>query len=1066
MRFINKVQLTYIPSDYWNESIGGFELLSKGRRLPKTSSFFLLWIPSGRTENEDELSEQIKQIFPTIPSKKLLTCKINLAIPLKIENEKNKIFYDKYFEVANHLGKIMPISPAIKLLYQLDMAKSTIRGIKDYSNSIKTWAFLTKLVFELLNKGQFIPILDNTDENKYTGQWRILLKSKNEKNRFDTILRNSTWPAFCLPLNFFSEKGKIKTNGLWHPRYVFSIFMDNIGDTLIRSILIKNKFQTFNEYYSTEINNEANNETRLGWDYKFLKALTSVNPLFTVEEFYETILPTQIRNWAQSARGFTLKHGFMLNLELEYPEKPEDDWPLKFSILSHDGSKIFPINDLLRKDNEKENKILKFFQNDRQYLETILRALGAASKIFPPIKRVFSSQIRNSIKLTSSEVIDFLKYPKDLLIQSGFSIVLPDVFTMHGKQRLYIRLKIHSNKNKEKNQGVSSVLPSLFDIKSMVVSKWEVKIGDQMLTENEFNDLLSSKEPLINFRGKWIMLERQLIEDLIITKSSKKLGFMEAIKFGLTGKIQLEDNGNEYDVVVEGDFNEMITNLQKIDSFEEIPCPRSFNGKLRHYQDVGLTWMGNMTKYNFGLCLADDMGLGKTIQIIAFLLYLKEKFPNNPGSVLIICPTSVLFNWHRELNKFAPDLEIVLHHGAKRVKDASKIPEFLKPHRIYLTSYGTIRNDINFLETINFSGVIIDESQNMKNYASKQTKAINRLKSQFRICLSGTPIENRLLELWSLFNFLNPGLLGSRKEFQEKYSLPIERFQNKDAIKNLQLIISPFILRRIKTDKKVINDLPKKNEIKLYLELNEKQIKLYQELVENTLRDIDQPSVDKKRKRGLILGLLVKLKQICNHPYQYLKIKLSQIKKEEELKEIISLSPKMERLLEMTEEVISNGEKVLIFTQFTQMGTILHKTLEFKHKSKVLYLHGGVPEKKRRVIVDEFQSEDKTSPSILILSLKAGGTGLNLTQGTTVIHFDRWWNPAVEDQATDRAYRIGQKSVVNVFKFIMHGTIEEKIDILLEEKRELANKIVLSTGESWISDLNTEKLKELLLLNN
>ncbi|HEA70770.1 MAG TPA: DEAD/DEAH box helicase [archaeon] len=541
---------------------------------------------------------------------------------------------------------------------------------------------------------------------------------------------------------------------------------------------------------------------------------------------------------------------------------------------------------------------------------------------------------------------------------------------------------------------------------------------------------------------------------------------MEAIKLGLTGKIQLEDNGNEYDVVVEGDFNEMITTLQKIDSFEEIPCPRSFNGELRHYQEVGLTWMGNMTKYNFGLCLADDMGLGKTIQIIAFLLYLKKRFPNNPGSVLIICPTSVLFNWHRELNKFAPDLEVVLHHGAKRGKDASKIPEFLKPHRIYLTSYGTIRNDIDFLETINFSGVIIDESQNMKNYASKQTKAINRLQSQYRICLSGTPIENRLLELWSLFNFLNPGLLGSKKEFQEKYTIPIERFQNKDAIENLKLIISPFILRRVKTDKKIINDLPKKNEIKLYLELNEEQIKFYQELVENTLKEIDQPSLDKKRKSGLILGLLVKLKQICNHPYQYLKIKLSQIKKEEELKEIISLSPKLERLVEMTEEVVSNGEKVLIFTQFTQMGTILHDTLEYKHKFKILYLHGGVPEKKRRVIVDEFQSKDITSPSILILSLKAGGTGLNLTQGTTVIHFDRWWNPAVEDQATDRAYRIGQKSVVNVFKFIMHGTIEEKIDVLLEEKRELANKIVSSTGESWISDLNTEKLRELLVLNN
>ena len=541
---------------------------------------------------------------------------------------------------------------------------------------------------------------------------------------------------------------------------------------------------------------------------------------------------------------------------------------------------------------------------------------------------------------------------------------------------------------------------------------------------------------------------------------------MEALKLGLTGKVQLQENGNEYDVIVEGELSEIIERIQSIESLEEISCPSSFHGKLRPYQQAGLNWMGNMTRFNFGLCLADDMGLGKTIQVIAFLLYLKEKFPNNPGSTLIACPTSVLFNWYRELKRFAPDLEIVLHHGAKRLKNAVDIPEFLKPHRIYLTSYGTLRNDIDFLENVEFSGIIIDESQNMKNYASKQTQAINKLKSQYRICLSGTPIENRLLELWSLFNFLNPGLLGIRGEFQEKFILPIERFQNQEAADKLKLIISPFIMRRVKSDKSIINDLPEKNEMKIFIELSEVQVKLYKELVETTLEKIDTISTDKRKKTGVILGLLVKLKQICNHPNQYLKITTASIDEDAKMKEIISQSQKLERLIEMTDEVISNGEKILIFTQFTKMGDLLQKIFEYKYKFKILYFHGSVPEKKRREIVDEFQSQDTESPPILILSLKAGGTGLNLTQGTAVIHFDRWWNPAVEDQATDRAYRIGQKFVVNVYKFITNGTIEEKIDSLLEEKRDLADKIIASTGESWISDLTDEKLKELLLLSN
>jgi SNF2 family DNA or RNA helicase len=421
-----------------------------------------------------------------------------------------------------------------------------------------------------------------------------------------------------------------------------------------------------------------------------------------------------------------------------------------------------------------------------------------------------------------------------------------------------------------------------------------------------------------------------------------------------------------------------------------------------------------------------------------------------------------MFNWQRELKRFAPDLEIILHHGADRFKDAKFISEFLKPYRIFLTSYGTIRNDIEFLETIPFSGIIVDESQNIKNYNAQQTQAIYRLQSKYRICLSGTPIENRLIELWTLFEFLNPGLLGPKIDFQKNFVYPIERFQDQDAIEKLKKILSPFILRRIKSDKSIISELPDKNEMKIFVKLSDNQVELYQEVVKDTLKNIGSIISNKMN----VLNVLIKLKQICNHPYQYLKKNVPNFADNDTMEGFISQSQKLERLIEMIEEVISNGEKILIFTQFTQMGDLIYKLLQFKYKFNILYFHGKVPEKKRKEIVDEFQSNRIESSPIMILSLKAGGTGLNLTKGTTVVHFDRWYNPSVESQATDRAYRIGQTKQVNVYKFITLGTIEEKIDALLEEKKELTESILESKGESWISDLNIEDFKNLFTLTN
>ena len=1051
MKLEKNLELSYIPYSYWNEKLSGFKIITRKKTLSKERNFFLIWAKTKADQKDFE--NYIKLIFPSIPPEKLITCQINIAFPTESL---------KFFKIITISGKIVPITPMAKLLYTIKFLEASYGENIEYSDSIKTWIYLTKLLFEMLNKGQFVPKMEICDAKYHKSSWKVLLKSENDRLRFKTIVDRSPWTSFCLPTDFLSSNGEYKSEGLWHPSYLFSLFLDDTGDSLIRSILNQKDFVSFREYYSTEIKSEGTQGYKPSWDYKFLKSLISQDSLYKIEGYHETILPSLIQNWTQSVETFSLRFDLYIKFEIEHPEKGREEWPLSISIMV--GKNIFPINEIWGAQNLLYRELKNLQEREEYYLEYILRALGRAARIFPPIKRALEKSFQSKIFLSADEILSFLKYPKDLLIQSGFNVVLPDVFRRGGKQRLSNKLVIRSKSTERQKGGSFSKLPSLFDINSLIDMRWDIKIGGSEVTNDQLNQIVTSNQPLINLDGEWVLIEREDLQELKTLKKPEIKTYMDALRFGITGKFQSEQ-GNEYDVIIEGEFEQIIESIINIEKFESIPVPSLFKGDLRTYQQEGLNWMVNLAKFNFGLCLADDMGLGKTIQVIAFLSYLKENFPKNPGSYLIICPTSILFNWHRELYRFAPELEITVHHGANRNRDLTNIKMFTKSHHIFLTSYGTIRNDIEILETIQFSGIIIDESQNMKNYYSQQTRAINRLNSQFKICLSGTPIENKLLELWSLFNFLNPGLLGIRGNFQKDFIIPIERFQDQQAINKLKLIINPFIMRRVKSDKKIINDLPEKNEMKIFVQLTEDQEQLYQDLVNSTLQELQASHSDKRKSTGLILSLLVKLKQVCNHPYQFLKKDINSMNFEDNLKEIISKSKKLKRLVEMTEEVILNKEKVLIFTQFTQMGDIIKEVLKHKFNLEILYFHGGVSEPKRKEIVDKFQSNDIDGPPIMVLSLKAGGTGLNLTQGTTVIHFDRWWNPAVEDQATDRAYRIGQKSIVNVYKFISKGTVEEKVDALLEEKKDLADKIITTTGESWIADLEGEKLKELLALS-
>ncbi|QLE43283.1 helicase [Nostoc sp. C052] len=447
--------------------------------------------------------------------------------------------------------------------------------------------------------------------------------------------------------------------------------------------------------------------------------------------------------------------------------------------------------------------------------------------------------------------------------------------------------------------------------------------------------------------------------------------------------------------------------------------------------------------------VANNIICHNTVQFIAFLLHLKEQDAlENP--TLLVCPTSVLGNWEREVNKFAPSLKILQYHGDKRPKGKAFL-EAVKKHDLIVTSYSLLHRDIKSLQSVSWQIIVLDEAQNVKNPEAKQSKAVRQLEATFRIALTGTPVENRLQELWSILDFLNPGYLGNKQFFQRRFAMPIEKYGDTASLGQLRSLVQPFILRRLKSDRDIIQDLPDKQEMTVFCGLTGEQAALYQQVVEQSLVEIE--SAEGLQRRGMILALLIKLKQICNHPAQYLKqATLDQHN-----------SAKLLRLEEMLEEVLAEGDRALIFTQFAEWGKLLKPYLEKQLGREIFFLYGSTSKKQREEMIDRFQ-HDPQGPPIMILSLKAGGVGLNLTRANHVFHFDRWWNPAVENQATDRVFRIGQTRNVQVHKFVCTGTLEEKIHDMIESKKQLAEQVV-GAGEEWLTEMDTDQLRNLLLLD-
>ncbi|NES87113.1 MAG: DEAD/DEAH box helicase, partial [Moorea sp. SIO2B7] len=677
---------------------------------------------------------------------------------------------------------------------------------------------------------------------------------------------------------------------------------------------------------------------------------------------------------------------------------------------------------------------------------------GLAARVYPTLESSLQESNPLQCKINPIQVYEFIRAIAWQLQDNGLGVILPPgLASGAGENRLGI--KISAEVEQKKGERLS--------LKSLLKFKLDLGIGEQNISKEDFERLLEQKSPLVEINGEWIALQPADVRaaQAVLEQSDTeiKLSVEDALRLS-TGETKTLAKLPVVNFEAHGALQELINNFTNNQSIEAIENPAGLKGKLRPYQARGVGWLAFLERWGLGACLADDMGLGKTLQLIGFLLNLKEEeMLSKP--ILVVCPTSVLNNWEREVKKFAPTLSTFIHHGDKRSKGKAFATE-VKNKDLVITSYPLLYRDAKNLQDINWQGVVLDEAQNIKNTQAKQSQSARQLKADFRIALTGTPVENRLSELWSILDFLNPGFLGTRQFFQRRFAMPIEKYGDRDSLQTLRSLVQPFILRRLKTDKDIIQDLPEKQEMNVFCGLSAEQAELYQKLVDESLEKIEE--AEGIQRHGLILTLLLRLKQVCNHPAQYLK---------ETSLQSGDRSGKLLRLEEMLEELVAEGDacgaanagRALIFTQFSEWGKLLQSYLEQKLSREVLFLYGATRRQQRQEMIDRFQN-DPEGPRILILSLKAGGTGLNLTRANHVFHVDRWWNPAVENQATDRAFRIGQKRNVQVHKFVCTGTLEERINDMIESKKQLAEQTV-DAGEQWLTTLDTDQLRNLLLLD-
>ncbi|MGW5559852.1 SNF2-related protein [Micromonospora sp. NPDC003944] len=670
--------------------------------------------------------------------------------------------------------------------------------------------------------------------------------------------------------------------------------------------------------------------------------------------------------------------------------------------------------------------------------ETLLAELGRASRLWPDLDAALRTAAPEVMELDVEGAHRFLSAGAPVLHAAGFGVLLPS-WWQRPSARLGARLRARSRTAPGTVGGTDAGV----GLDALVDYRWEIALGDHPLTAEEMAALAEMKTPLVRLRGRWVELDPgRLAAGLRLLRSTGELSVADLLRLGLadgeaTGALPV------LEVTADGALGDLLAGSVER-RLAPLEPPPGFTGTLRPYQQRGLAWLAFLRSLGLGGVLADDMGLGKTVQLLALL----AGDPPEAGPTLLVCPMSLVGNWQREAARFTPQLRVHVHHGAERARGAD-FTAAAHGADLVLTTYSVAARDAADLAGIDWHRVVVDEAQAIKNASTRQAEAVRALPARQRVAVTGTPVENRLADLWSIMQFANPGLLGPAATFRKRFAEPIERHGDAEAAERLRRITGPFVLRRLKTDSSIISDLPEKLEMEVLCNLTAEQAALYRVVVDDMLARIE--TSDGIERRGLVLATMTRLKQVCNHPAQLLR----------DGSPLEGRSGKLARLTEILEEVLAAGERALLFTQYAEFGAMLRGHLSARFGREVLFLHGGLGKAERDALVQRFQSAE--GPPLFVLSLKAGGTGLTLTAANHVVHVDRWWNPAVEDQATDRAFRIGQRRRVQVRKFVCAGTVEEKVAALIADKRSLAERVV-GTGEQWITELSTGQLRDLFAL--
>jgi len=887
------------------------------------------------------------------------------------------------------------------------------------------------LVLEILAQKKLRPTMVEIREGHelhYEARWQPILDSEHDARRLTQLA--AAMPAVC-------RADARNPDETVPPRALLDNFLNHMTDAAAR------RWGTERDLYLPTGNNPAE---------RWLRALFAIGPAVTGSIAQLQHLYGSYRAWVRSMTIAGNKQ-YRVAFRLEAPAQHAKDknWHLHYLLQARDdASLIVPASEVWRTQGSVLEALDRRFDRPQ---ERLLTGLGYAGRFFLPIKQSLNRRNPCAVDLSSQEAFEFLRYCAPQLQEYGFGLLTPPWWNKPGT-RLGVRLKLSGDA-----AGTAEVSSGHMSVQNLVKYRWQLSIGDTALTREEFNALVALKSPLVQIRGQWVQLDPEQIEAAIQFWQKQQtlegeFSLHEAMQLGL-GSVETRNGLQVNSVEMDEWLQSWLDKLQGDEQLAILPPPEGLRGTLRPYQQYGYSWIDFARRWGMGVILADDMGLGKTIQTLTMTQKLKNESGCLPAPILLICPTSVVTNWQVESEKFTPGLKTMTHQGSGRLH-GNEFAAAVREVDMVLTSYALVRRDEEVLRQMEWLGVVLDEAQNIKNPNTKQAQVIRSLSTGFRLALTGTPVENRLSELWSIMQFLNPGFLGGQKAFRKQFTLPIEKYGDEEATRTLRQLTRPFILRRLKTDPTVISDLPEKQEVKVYCNLSEEQATLYEAVVQDALQAIEEQEEGGIARKGMVLSMLMQLKQVCNHPVQYLHQGETYNPFEDN-----NRSGKLRRFHAILDEVLAEGDRLLLFSQFTEMGGLLKQYIQERFGVSVLFLHGGVRSKKRAEMVRRFQSDD--GPPVFVLSLKAGGTGLNLTRANHVFHFDRWWNPAVEDQATDRAFRIGQTRNVLVHKFVCLGTLEEQIDKMIEDKKILADSIV-GKGENWLTEMTTADLRTLVNL--